>query len=458
MEIVSENCKCCKENARELHKTYLLLIAERQKNELYRQLIEQRYNLTIPPHEVSIDDLITYVNGKFFDNIVQPLQITQPQQPSQQPKHHKKVFRAIPKAINDEPVNRENIKEIEERVLQENVKVFGEYDIDLNNDTMTNKITQLSTVKSTKECTSILQDMKSQRQLQMLTLSPSEYGSYLVEHLDQIRKILGENEHIGNKLDAKKFSSLISRILTTLEQRIVFHPGFQSQTTDVDEITKYRQCLVLSAKHPKTYRTFDSQKFYDYFTNFSLAFFPLSEMFEIYVSNPYGYYNLCFSNFGNDNEYAFYFLEKYDGNVRYWTMDCRLEALCLKLAEITRSYCISLFRKIYKLCFGSNDYIENYKTRYSVLEFDCEQLLRNILFTLNVNVFTHSISSIVKKCCTVTPTSSDKFSSCSDNEEQAISFKRYELLDSDVIAVIETIFDNIKESQCLDIYKNYTTK
>lgn len=204
MEIVSENCKCCKENARELHKTYLLLIAERQKNELYRQLIEQRYNLTIPPHEVSIDDLITYVNGKFFDNLVQPLQITQHQHLTQPQKHHKKVFRAIPKAINDEPVNRENIKEIEERVLQENVKVFGEYDIALNNDTMTNKITQLSTVKSTKECTSILQDMKSQRQLQMLTLSPSEYGSYLVEHLDQIRKILGENEHIGKKLDAKK--------------------------------------------------------------------------------------------------------------------------------------------------------------------------------------------------------------------------------------------------------------
>ena len=464
MDVISDNCKSCKDYARELHKTYLLLIAERQRSDLYRQLIEQRYNLTIANNDPAINDMISHINSRFFDGnnclAITNTSVPPPPPPASACTKPKKVFRAVPKSImtDDEDTkesNRESIKEVEEKIIQENIKIFGEYDVSLNNDEMENNVQQLETVKSTKECTLILQEIKTRRQLLLISLSPSDYGSFLVEQIENIRRILNGNDNINKKLDAKKLSTLISRILTTLEQRIILHPGFQNQIVDADEISKYRQCLTLSVKHPKTYRVFDFQKFYDYFTNFSLALFSLSEIFEIYVANPYGYNNLCFPHFSNDNDYAFYFLEKYDGVNRYWTMDCRLEEICMKLAEVTRGYCTSLFRKIYKLCFGSNDYTEGYKTKYNVLEFDCEQLLRNILFTLNFNTFSQTMYGIVKKCCTVNPTVNDKFSSYADNEEQAISFKRYELVDSDIIAVIETVFDNIKGSQCLELYKNY---
>ena len=465
-----DHCKCCKETAKELHKTLLLLVAERQKTELFKQMIEQRYNLTIN-FDGSINDMITTINDRVFnfneraiaeprlDQRLEQRQQTTAEDRKQAVLKQKKVFKPAPKSmVSDEEENHENTKEVEEKINMENIRLFGEYDISLNNDKIENNIQQLKATKTTKDCTAILTEIRTQRQLVQLTLSPSDYGTFLIEHIERIKRILTENEHISKKLEPKKMTSLLSRILTTLEQRIIFHQGFQNQTLDADEIARYRQCLVLSAKHPKTYRTFVFESFYDYFTNFSLALFPLYDIFEIYVANPYGFKNLCFSSFGADkseSDFTFYHLEKYDGVSRYWTMDSRLESTCMKLSEIVRVYCASLFRKIYKSCFNTNDYIEGYRSKYAVLEFDCEQLLRNILLTVNTGSFIKGICGIVKRCCTINPTINDKFSSHSDNEEQAISFKRYELNDTDIVAVVETIFDNIKESQCIDIYKNF---
>ena len=449
-------CEHCKETTKELHRTFLLLLVERQKNELYRQIIEQRFNLSITPDN-SVGELINSINDRIFVNQEAPLQISEPAQGKQQHSiKQKRVFKSAPKAIiTEDEENHENIKEIESRILAENIKLFGEYDVQINQDNIENNLRQLKEAKTTKDCTTILTEIKAQRQFLQLVFSPADYGTFIIEHIDRIKRILSENEVVSKKIDAKKMSSLISRILTTLEQRIILHTGFQNQTLDTDEISRYRQCLVLSAKHPKTYRTFVGQPFYDYFTNYAMALFSVHDMFELYVANPYGFKNLCFSRFGNDNDYAFYHLEKYDGTTRYWTMDCRLETISVKLAEITRTYCTMLFRKIYKTCFGTNDYVEGYRTKFPVLEFDCEQLLRNILLTVNTSTFGKTLREIVRRNCTINPTANDKFSSQSDNEEQAISFRRYELVDADIVSVIEPLFDNIKESQCLEIYKTF---
>ena len=463
------DCKNCREQSKELHKTLLLLLAERQKNELYKQLVEQRYNMSFSNDSAVIEDIVSSINDRIFDNRQVAFEQPQSQQQSQQqsqsqvqqsqplsqpPRKTKKIFKSAPKAaVMDEEENHENIKEVEERVHLENTRLFGEYDIDINVDMIENNMRQLMETKSTKDCTSILSEIKSQRQLLQLTLSPTEYGAFLVEHLDRIKKILSENETISKKLDIKKTTNLITRILTTLEQRLVFHQGFQNQTLSADEIAKYGRCLVLSAKHAKTTRTFVFDSFYEYFTNFSLALFSVVDIFEMYVANPYGFKNLCFVYFGTDNDYSFYHLEKYDGVTRYWGMDCRLESIGMKLIEVVRSYCTTLFRKIYKTCFNTNDYIEGYRSKFTVLEFDCEQLLRNILSTIHFNNFIKGLCNVLKKQCTLVPTSNDKFSSCTDNEEQAISFRRYELSKADIVATIETIFDNINESQCLELYK-----
>lgn len=452
---MNESCKNCREQAKELHKTMLLLLAERQKTELFRQLIEQRYNVTLVNSSSLITDTITAINERMLENKQVSLDehVNHPQHLHQK---QKKVYKSAPKSVIliDEE-SHENVKEVEQRILGENIKFFGEYDVDISFDMIENNMRRLEAAKTTKDCTTILSEIKSQRQLFQLKLSPAEYGLFLVEHIDRIKGVLSANENICRKLEPKKLTTLFTRILTTLEQRIILHQGFQNQTVDVDEIMKYRQCLVLSAKHSKTYRTFTFDTFFEYFTNFSLALFSVYDMFEIYVANPYGYKNLCYANFGSDNEYAFYHLENYDGAVRYWTMDCRLESIILKLSDIVRVYCTTLFRKIYKLCFNTNDYIEGYRVKFPVLEFDCEQLLRNILLTVNVNCFNRELCNIVKQKCTITPSVNDKFSSYTDNEEQAISFKRYELTDSDIISVVETVFDNIKDSQCLEIYKSF---
>jgi hypothetical protein len=447
-------CVNCKKHDKELHKIYLQLVAAQQQNELYRQIIEQKLNLNISNENSKVHDLMDTVNSRFFCGSSPPDSKLITTLPMTIPAQKKKVFKQAPKNI--ELIDEQKIvdfKSIDIMIHDATVEVFGEFDVDVNKDLFDNNILQLKIAKNTRDCTSILSTIKIQRQLFQITMSPSEYATFMVEHIDEIKKSIIDNQNIDKKPDAKKMTTLISKILTSLEQRILFHQGFQSQTLNIDEIQRFERCLKLSVKYPKTFRAFNMNTFCDFFTNYCTALFPISKIFEIYIENPYGFKNLIYINI--DNEFAFYTLEKYDGTNRSWTLDSRLEELTYKMQDIIRDYCISLFRKIYKHCLNTNDYIENYKLKYNVLEFDCEQLIQNILFTIDFKNMNTIITNLVKKHCTYTPTPNDKFSSCSDNEEQIRSFKRYKLEDSEISNVISLIFDNIKDSQSFELYKSY---
>ena len=114
MDVISDNCKSCKDYAREFHKTYLLLIAERQRSDLYRQLIEQRYNLTIANNDPAINDMISHINSRFFDGnnclAITNTSVPPPPPPASACTKPKKVFRAVPKSImtDDEDTKESN--------------------------------------------------------------------------------------------------------------------------------------------------------------------------------------------------------------------------------------------------------------------------------------------------------------------------------------------------------------
>lgn len=446
-------CAQCKECNKELHKTYLLLIAEQQKNELYRQLLEQKFVLNISNEQSRVDDLINSINTRFFGSQTVPSKALQSQPLQQTTK--RKHFKSAPKSLDiiEETSDVCDTKVVDEKILQENISVFGSYDIDINNDLFNDNIKQLSVAKNTKDCTNILTSIRNQRQLFQLTMTPSEYSTFLVEHVDVIKKCINDNQNIDKKLEPKKMSTLLTKILTSLEQRILFHQGFQNQNLSTDELHKFERCLKLSARYPKTYRTFSSEHMCEFFTNYSLALFSVESMFEHYIVNPYGFKNIIFIQIEND--FAFYTLDKYDDTTktRYWTLDSRLEMMTFSLREVIRDYCVMLFRKIYKHCLGTNDYVETYKSKHNVLEFDCEQLLQNALLTIDFKLLNKTFTDLVKKHCTYTPSQNDKFDLTADNEEQIRMFKRYSVLNDDVKSVISSIFDNIKDSQIFNLYK-----
>jgi hypothetical protein len=452
------DCLNCKKLNKELHRLYLQLVAEQQKNELYKQIIEQKLNLTINNETNKLDDLIEAINSRFFNTtsssaVLLPEHIPKPQQTIIQTK--KKNFKVAPKTVElIEEGLCTDFKVVDTRLQDENIEIFGMYDVEVNKDLFNDNMSQLKISKSTKDCTTLLTNIKTQRQLFQITMSPSDYSTFLVEHIDDIKKSINSNTNIEKKLDTRKMNTMLSKILTSLEQRITFQQGFQSQTLSIDEIQKFERCLKLSAKYPKTFRSFSPSTFCDFFTNYSLALFPASKIFEMYIENPYGFKNLIYINMDNDAEFAFYTLEKYDGTTRFWNLDSRLEELTYKLRDVIRDYCVMLFRKIYKLCFNTNDYSETYKSKYNVLEFDCEQLIQNIIFTIDFKTLNTTFTNLVKKHCTYTPTLNDKFSSCSDSEEQVRSFKRYRFDESEISGVVGSIFDNIKDLQCFEIYKS----
>jgi hypothetical protein len=98
-------------------------------------------------------------------------------------------------------------------------------------------------------------------------------------------------------------------------------------------------------------------------------------------------------------------LEKIKEDKRCWKMECRLEDFSTDFADNVLPYCISLFRKIYKDVFEDNIYRPDYMTKSQILEFDCEQLVQNIILLAQpIKVFSLSPKAIqvltVKKSST----------------------------------------------------------
>lgn len=444
------DCCCCKECPKELHKLYLFLMSERQRAELYKQMIEQKYNLTLLS-DPKIDEYITCLNSRFFGfkpQISVPLPSQIPVDPEP-----KKRFKSVPKTIELGAEREINISEIECRIRDENIEIFGEVDVVLCKDKLSNEMKLIKHAKTSAECSSIFSRIKQIRQLRQLDLSPNEYTTFLIEHIAQLKALLNENVEINKKLDAKK----ISRILTPLEQRLIQHTDFQNQVLSIEEIMRFKQCIKLSARHSKTYKCFDQVHFYDYFSTYGMALTNISDIFAHIVQNPYGFNTIVYIPLSTENDHTFYTLNKYDGAIRYWTLDSRLEMLTYKLTDIVREFCISNFRKLYKLCLNTNDYIESYKTKYNVLEYDCEQLLQNILFTINFKTFNNALREIVKNSSCLTPTANDKITSYADDESQARTFKRYVLETADIVSTIRLVFDNISETDCLRMYDAYVS-
>jgi hypothetical protein len=132
-------------------------------------------------------------------------------------------------------------------------------------------------------------------------------------------------------------------------------------------------------------------------------------------------------------------------------MECRMEDFTIDFSDNVLPYCISLFRKIYKDVFNDNVYRSDYITKSQIMEFDCEQLIQNIILLAQPMALCRMFQEVVIEKSTFTPTESDKFTLYGDDKYQQKRFNKTIDLDEDTCQVIKRLFDTISDEDTMNI-------
>jgi len=115
-------------------------------------------------------------------------------------------------------------------------------------------------------------------------------------------------------------------------------------------------------------------------------------------------------------------------------------------------YCINLFRKIYNDVFSDNIYRPDYIQKSQIMEFDCEQLMLNIILLSHPMELCKMFQGIIIKNCTFTCTELDKFDLHGDDKLQQTKYISGECGNGDdTQGIIKRLFDGISPDDILDV-------
>ena len=137
-------------------------------------------------------------------------------------------------------------------------------------------------------------------------------------------------------------------------------------------------------------------------------------------------------------------------------MDSRLEEVTISFSTNIKAYCITLFRHIYFNIFQDNVYRANYSSVSSVAEYECGQLVQNIM-TLSDFMKTNSIiRASVKEKATYNPTDKDKVNYSQNDKMQKKRFleEDREAIEESYYSSIYQMFDGIKKDDVFEIFNN----
>ena len=435
----------------EITRLKTVLAMEKLKTKLYRQIIEQKLDIKLD------DKTDEFVNEILLKKIkkLEPTENDNAQKRSS-PTFCKKTYKAPPKSfeIHEEPSTelvQETIKSCHETINKMAKDVFGDFDADLCTDEIKNSFDSL---KDARAYNNILLNIKRVRNSFQTILDPKEYSSLVESHIVKLKLIFS-----GKGFTEKKIQSLFQNFLTSLEYRLVQMDGFEKKSIEPEDIEKFKFSVKAGANYPKTFRVFNQTDFLNYFLNYSLCLFPVKDIFEMFVNNPYGFKNVIYIPMNTDEgPYSFYVLNKIENGKRFWKMDCRLDLLTTELSESVKNYSIQLFRKIYKKCVNTNTYIvwANCMTKFQALEFDCVQLLRNFFLCIDFSKINEVLKNCVRMNCIKQTTSNDKFDLYNDDKETMIHMRDFKMNKEDIIENVKLLFDEIDDATCMEFYTHIT--
>lgn len=303
-------------------------------------------------------------------------------------------------------------------------------------------------IKDSRVYTVSLASMRRMRKKLLGKLTLDEYITLLEEHIKRLEEIFS-----GRKYPQKKVIKIISSALTPLDMRLAFFDGYTNINIEIDEVQKFGLALEILTEHQKQFVRYDKKLFFNNIKNYSMSLFDLRDCVERCLINRYGFQNVIYlvrPKSTLKDPYAFYTLEKVKEK-RYWKMECRLEDFATDFSDNVMPYCISLFRKIYKDVFNDNVYRPDYMSKSQIMEFDCEQLIQNIILLCQPMRLCRMFQELIVEKSTFTPTESDKFNLYGDDKFQQKRFASNRDLDEETCQVIKRLFDGISEEDAMSV-------
>lgn len=320
-----------------------------------------------------------------------------------------RTVKSILKLTDEKPREQEEkIRKVEEEIadLIPNISVK---DI---TDNINSLLEQLQNARVVKKQ---LQEICSLRGRLLGKLNIKDYTKLVDTHIVRIQTLLSQKTK-----DYKKIKESLNIALSPLDQRLSFYEGYYNTMITHDDVEKLSACLEANITYaaPTRFIPFSYEENVTKLCNYSLSVFNLKSCMKRVIYNPYGFSNVVYLPLESstpEDPYSFYILNKLENGKRFWKMEVRLDNFCTVFENNLRSYCISLFRKIYKDVFGDNIYRENYQEKAIIFEKDCEQLLENIFLTCKHKQFCNEIRELVVNFSTLNPTDLDKFDFTADD-------------------------------------------
>lgn len=356
------------------------------------------------------------------------------------------TFRAIGNKIDlvkEKPVEQEEkIKKIKEDldvIVKEN-----NFDISYS-DTINSIEDCFKEITSTKQYSKLIENIKTNRLKLVGKLSYQGYVKLITTHVKRLESILR-----NKKCEEKKIPSIITKGLTSLEQRLLFYSSYYTSYIDVDELQRYKTAMSIKTDYAQRYIPFNYSEVYNQFNDYTIALFLLKDNLERILVNPFGFTNIVYlpikESDKNKDPFRYYILERIESNGnRCWKIDYRLIDLTRLLSEHIKSYIINLFRKIYFDVYKDNDYRNEFQSGAIIFEQDCKMILSNLLSVCKPKSFNKVLKKLFMQKAIIQPSEIDKFNFYADD---SISKREYESLsDSEehVIPTFKRLFDTVSD-------------
>ena len=364
-------------------------------------------------------------------------------------KPKKKIYRSVKEYTKtSEKVLESKLQEDVVRVDKEIEEiVYNNFDVSYKD--ITEQLEKLfNNILNTRIYTVSLFSIKKLRHKLLGKLSLNEYTKIILQHIKRLETIF-EKRNFNNK----KIQKIIASSLTPLDMRLSYYSGYTNANIEPDDVQQFGLALDILVKHKKQFVPYEKTTFIDHIKNYSLSLFEISECIERCLVNKYGYHNIIYiprPKSTSKDPYSFYILIK-AGDVRQWEMACRLEDFSTYIADVALSYCIPLFRRIYKDVFNDNIYRDDYMGKSQIMEFDCEQLIQNIITLSRPKTFCQLLQEIIMTKCKITPTEADKFDLYADDKLQQKKFASMKNSDEDMCTIMKRLFDGISDENAMNI-------
>ena len=197
-------------------------------------------------------------------------------------------------------------------------------------------------VKVTKTFAKAINDLQKKRVTLMAVTSVDEFKLICKDHITRLSAIFTEKG-----FSDKKIESHITKALSSIEMRLLKHPGYFNSHLDVDDkqnlvkVLETQQCTI-SQNTP-----FKAVDIATSLMNYGSVLINMKTNLQRIISSNKNIIYIDNPKSTKTDPFSFYTLGSSDDKKLNWIMDCRLEELTIAVRNDILPFLISTFKELY---------------------------------------------------------------------------------------------------------------